>query len=60
MSRKPRMSEDMYNRMKSFFTHILLNANDEQALKIADAIGELAAREIERLEKEIVIDSSIN
>ena len=53
MKRTPKMSETMYNKMKDFFTFILLNANDEQAQKIADAIGALADREINRLEKEI-------
>ena len=52
--RKPRMSEDMYNKMKGLFTHILMNANDEQAAKIAEAIGALADREVARLEKEII------
>ena len=60
MRKTPRMSEEMYNKMKGLFTHILMEANDEQAQLIADCIGALADTELRRLEKEMGLDDPKN
>ena len=57
MKKTPKMSEEMYNALKGLFTHILLNANDEQAQLIADCIAALCDREITKIEKEIELEN---